>query len=120
MPLELQPASNLRVEVSGWDETKEFFVENSGLLSTLAGERTVFLRHRLRVGSLVFVRLVAPSGFGKGQPIAHRTESIQPASEGGVSRVRLVESQPRRAAADVPFEPIKHLIECAGERGEVS
>ena len=110
-------AGSLSVEVSGWDEERKFFVEKSDLGWGEAGHRTVLLHCRLHVGSMVFVRLLASTGLGKGYPVAHRAEFIEPCDLEGAFRVRLVESQPRRAEQDVPIDPLEHLIGI-GERTE--
>jgi hypothetical protein len=46
------------VEVSGWDEDKLFFVEQSLLASDDRAGNLISLRHHLSSGSIVFLRLL--------------------------------------------------------------
>ena len=113
-------STNLTVEVSGWDDERHFFVEKSELEWGHAGRRTVLLRCPLHIGSMVFVRSRASSSPRKGYPIAHRAEFIEPSCEPGAFRVRLVESEPKRARMDTTrfdatIDPLEHLMN-VGER----
>jgi hypothetical protein len=85
------------VEVSGWDADGRFFVEVTDLDCSQAGEKNVSLHHRLRPGSLIFVRLLCGDGrdnFETCHPTAHEAEPTETVS-GGKSRVRLVPSRAR-------------------------
>jgi hypothetical protein len=113
-------STNLTVEVSGWDDDRHFFVEKSELEWGPAGRRTVLLRCPLHIGSMVFVRSRASSSPHRGYPIAHRAESIEPTRGPGAFRVRLVESEPKRAPVDTTrvdatIDPLEHLMS-VGER----
>jgi hypothetical protein len=65
-----------RVEVSGWDDHKSFFVENSELdWSDECGKR-VTLNRALADGSVIFLRLLQPMTSERTQPVAYETELI--------------------------------------------
>jgi hypothetical protein len=66
-----QPATNLyRVEVSGWDDNKAFFVENSELEWTEESGKQVTLSRGLANGAVIFLRLLHANQHG---PIQSRS-----------------------------------------------
>ena len=72
-----EPAGNrYRVEVSGWDDHKSFFVENSELdWSDELGKR-VTLNRTLADGSVIFLRLLQPMINERAHPVAYEAELI--------------------------------------------
>src|ERR1700737_1154334 len=77
------PATNLyRVEVSGWDENKAFFVENAELKWTEESDKQVTLSCRLREGAVVFLRLLQPISNDRSHPVAYEAELVARTDEG--------------------------------------
>jgi hypothetical protein len=87
------------VEVSGWDEHEDFFVEKTELhWSEQSGKHVVLLRPIVS-GSLVFLRLIDPMSPERVRPVPYRAELFETTKE-GQCRVRLLSADPhtRRAA----------------------
>lgn len=78
-----------RVEVSGWDVAESFFVEKVTLELTQAGERIVHLRHPLREGLIVFLRLMESRISFPALPVAYRVTEVTVGDKEGKSRVSL-------------------------------
>lgn len=72
--------STYRVEVSGWDSTHSFFVEKADLEWSESGEKLVVLRHELREGTILFVRLLQPISPDRSHPVPYTAESIRAAN----------------------------------------
>lgn len=86
-----------RVEVSGWDAKECFFVEKSTLEWTERTGKTVALTALVRIGSVLFVRLIRPLGGGNGFPVPYRAVKFD-ADHGGTRAVITLEQlQPRMA-----------------------
>ncbi len=66
-----------RVEISGWDENEDFFVERADLKWQEENRKHVALRKPVRAGSLVFVRLLDLADENPAFPVAYRAESIE-------------------------------------------
>lgn len=81
--------SNYRVEVSGWDVAESFFVEKVTLELTQAGERVVHLKHPLRTGLIVFLRLIESRIEFPVLPVAYQVMGVGPGERDGVNRVSL-------------------------------
>lgn len=83
------PVTNVyRVEVSGWDIHRAFFVENSDLeWSEEAGKRLT-LSHALPDGAVIFLRLLQPMGAERSHPVAYQAELVSH-TEAGQLHVRL-------------------------------
>src|SRR2546423_15174901 len=78
-----QSSTNLyRVEVSGWDANKAFFVENSDLEWNENSGKQVTLSHGLTDGAVVFLRLLQPISVDRGHPVAYEAELVSKTSEG--------------------------------------
>jgi hypothetical protein len=70
-------ASNrYRVEVSGWDDHKSFFVENSELDWSEEFGKRVTLNRTLAEGSVIFLRLLQPMTNQRAHPVAYEAEFI--------------------------------------------
>lgn len=62
-------------EISGWDAEENFFVEKAVLQEDRNGNRAD-LRTRLRVGSLVFVRMIEQTSMNRAVPVTYKVSSI--------------------------------------------
>lgn len=82
-------ASRFEVEISGWDVREDFFVENSFAIWHGAGEKTVFVRHPIREGSIVFVRLCESLGRRETYPVAYRAGKVSIVDARGIRAVKL-------------------------------
>lgn len=77
MILTAEAAGNrYRVEVSGWDDHKSFFVENSELDWSDGLGKRVTLNRPLADGSVVFLRLLQPMTNERANPVAYEAELI--------------------------------------------
>jgi hypothetical protein len=77
------PATNLyRVEVSGWDDNKAFFVENSELEWAEDSGKQVTLNRGLSEGAVIFLRLLQPISNDRSHPVAYRAELVARNPEG--------------------------------------
>ena len=86
-----------RIEISGWDQAEDFFVEKTELDWSEQRSKRVHLRHSLRPGTLVFVRLLHPTA-GQNPPVAYQVEKVSPADPRGISEVHLAQLTPRLRA----------------------
>jgi hypothetical protein len=98
MTLSASPTANLyRVEVSGWDHDKAFFVENSELEWSEAGKQ-VTLTRTLNDRAVVFLRLLQPMSADRSNPVAYETELVSSSERGPQQfRLRPVSSRPPRS-----------------------
>jgi hypothetical protein len=86
-----------RVEVSGWDDNKAFFVENSELEWTDDSGKQVTLNRGLMDGTVVFLRLLQPISDDRSQPVAYQAELVASTYEGlRQFRLRPVSTRPGR------------------------
>ena len=77
------PATNLyRVEVSGWDDNKTFFVENSQLEWVADSNKQVTLNRGLTDGAVIFLRLLQPISKDRSHPVAYQAEFVARNPEG--------------------------------------
>lgn len=91
-------------EISGWDAEENFFVEKAVLQEDDGGNRAD-LRARLRVGSLVFVRMIEENSMNRAMPMTYRVSSVgvnvgseqteNSAREIGMIRLRPRETMPK-------------------------
>jgi hypothetical protein len=97
MILAVNPTANLyRVEVSGWDHDKAFFVENSELEWSEDGKQ-VTLSRTLNHGAVVFLRLLQPMSSDRSNPVAYEAELLSSTTRGPQQfRLRPVCSRPNR------------------------
>lgn len=106
------PATNLyRIEVSGWDENKAFFVENAELKWTEESDKQVTLSCRLGDGAVVFLRLLQPISNDRSHPVAYEAELVARTDEG----LRLFRLRPVSARAECRTE----LFRQSGSAGAV-
>ena len=92
----LNPSSTTyRIEISGWDEVESFFVEKADLEWSEEHGKKVTLRHRLRNGAVVFIRLLVSTAWSRSIPIAYQVENVSAMDPAGFSQIRLVQLHPR-------------------------
>lgn len=89
-----------QVEVSGWDVDESFFVEKTSLELSEHGERIVSLHHPLRVGLLVFLRLIDSRIRRPAVPVPYRVLSVTPADDLELSNVVLQKLRHPRSKDD--------------------
>jgi hypothetical protein len=83
------------LEISGWDGTEKFFVETTELDWSKENDMQVHLRHSLRVGALVFVRLLHPTTSVDRTPVAYLVETVMEGDAPGTWLVCLTQLHPR-------------------------
>jgi hypothetical protein len=71
-----------RVEVSGWDDNKAFFVENSELEWTAESGKRVTLNRGLTSGAVIFLRLLQHISNDRSHPVAYEAELVTRTDEG--------------------------------------
>jgi hypothetical protein len=93
-------------EISGWDTDENFFVEKAVLHSHRDGNNKVDLRARLRVGSLVFVRVSDDASMDRTVPVTYQVSEIygNRNARNGAREVRLIRLRPREAGTRTLFE----------------
>ena len=89
-------ATSYRVEVSGWDEKENFFVEKTTLDWAEGSGKKIELRARIAPQAVVFVRLAQQMGGSNGFPIPYRAVEIS-ARRDGSTTVLVHQLQPRMA-----------------------
>src|SRR5437868_866815 len=71
------PVTNLYlVEVSGWDDHKAFFVENSRLEWTEESGKQVTLNRGLNEDAVIFLRLLQQMGTDRSHPVAYQANFV--------------------------------------------
>jgi hypothetical protein len=90
-------SSSYRVEVSGWDEKENFFVEKTTLDWSEADGKTIAVRSSVRLESVVFVRLIQPLGGGTGFPVPYRAVKVSSNFLNNGLTVKVEQLQPRMA-----------------------
>jgi hypothetical protein len=98
MILSANPAVNVfRVEISGWDNNKAFFVENSELEWSEESGKQVTLSRTLSDGAVVFLRLLQPMSTDRSHPVAYEAELVSSTERGQQQfRLRPISSRPSR------------------------
>jgi hypothetical protein len=81
------------VEVSGWDNKEDFFVEKTELHWSEQSGKHILLLRPIVSGALVFLRLIDPTSVDRVHPVAYRTELFD-MTEAGQRRVRLLPVRP--------------------------
>lgn len=101
MPSQALLSASYQIEISGWDLAENFFVEKTGLDWSEEHDRKVYLRHWLRDGAIVFVRLVHPVASGDSFPVPYQVESVGPVNADGLQAVSLTQLNPRAKLSGV-------------------
>ncbi len=88
-------------EISGWDAEENFFVEKAFLQEDGDGNRAD-LRARLRVGSLVFVRMLEEHSMNRAVPVTYKVSSINLCAGNGeeeapAHEVEMIRLRPKEA-----------------------
>jgi len=89
-----EPQTAYPVEVSGWDEHEDFFVEKTELHWSGQSGKHILLLRPIGSGALVFLRLIDPLSIDQVRPVPHRAELFE-TMKGGQCRVRLLSADPR-------------------------
>lgn len=90
-------------EISGWDAEENFFVEKAILQEDIGGKRAD-LRARLRVGSLVFVRMIEETSMHRAIPVTYKVSSISVNIENSAREVGMIRLRPRAAVAKAALQ----------------
>lgn len=94
------PTTSLyRVEVSGWDKKKAFFVENSELTWNEESGKQIALRHAVPDGAVIFLRLLQAISSERSHPVAYEAEFLSTTSD-GQNQFRLRPACPRTLDGD--------------------
>jgi len=83
------------LEISGWDRSETFFVETTELDWSKENDKHVHLCHPLRIGALVFVRLLHPTTSVDRTPVAYLVETVIEGDAPGTWLVCLTQLHPR-------------------------
>jgi hypothetical protein len=75
MTLQVAAATSYRVEISGWDLDEKFFVEMTDL-EWSEEKKSVHMRHSIRQGTVLFVRLLGNSAGSVVYPVAYRSVQV--------------------------------------------
>ncbi len=97
MPTMNQQRSSIPVEVSGWDLDENFYVEQALLSRSPEGRERITLCSRLRIGSLLFLRMSPESSPNRAVPIPCEVIRLKPANSVGGSEAEIVRRHPREA-----------------------
>jgi hypothetical protein len=101
--LNTEQASKI-AEISGWDTDENFFVEKAVLHRHHDGDNKADLRARLRVGSLVFVRLARDASLDRTVPVTYQVSGVNGNVNNGAREVRLSRLRPQETAATTLVE----------------
>ena len=91
----MQQQNSYAVEVSGWDMSETFFVEKTSLAWADDGMKKISLRHPLREGCVIFVRLMQPVATADNYPIACQVVKLMEQGADGRSTIQLTQLRPR-------------------------
>lgn len=87
-----EPQIAYPVEVSGWDNNENFFVERTELHWSEQSGKHILLLRPIISGALVFLRLIDPTSVDRVFPVPYRAEPFETA-EGGQRRIRLLSAR---------------------------
>ena len=88
-------ASLYRVEVSGWDDEENFFVERTELEWDEGVGKRLRLSRPLRRSSIVFVKLLQLLSSSRGYPIPYQAEAFSSLAEVPGYEYKLTQLHPR-------------------------
>jgi hypothetical protein len=71
-----------RVEISGWDDKQEFFVEKADLEWAEDSGKQVLLVHPVEPHALLFIRLLDPTSSDRACPVPYQAELVQREAQG--------------------------------------
>jgi hypothetical protein len=90
-------SSRHRVEISGWGDKENFFIEKAMLDWNETHGKTIVMRSAIRLDSVLFVRLIRPPGGGTGLPVPCRAVKVTGNYLSPRLTVKLEQLQPRMA-----------------------
>jgi hypothetical protein len=96
---QIAAASTYRVEISGWDSGEKFFVEMADL-EWSEEKKLVHMRHSLRPGAVVFVRLLGNPTRSSVYPVAYKSVQVSFQPELNAYEVLLAQLLPQSNAPD--------------------
>lgn len=88
-------ARELPAEVSGWDSKENFFVEKTRLCWSRDGKHEIVVHRGVRVGCVVFLRLLRQFADPVDFPIAYRVDLTEGTASGTETRVFLSRLHPK-------------------------
>ena len=91
------------VEVSGWDTDENFFVQRTILEWTEAGIKSIHLHCAIRVGCVLFVRLLQSASIGSNFPVPYEAASVAETGENSAVQISLVQLQPQLASREKTY-----------------
>ena len=95
MPPPNPVSTSYRIEISGWDLAENFFVEKTDLDWSEEHGKKVHLRHAVRNGAVVFIRLIHPTAVDHSFPVAYQVENASSPNASGMQEISLVQLNPR-------------------------
>ncbi len=107
-----QQSSNYRVEVSGWDATEAFFLENT-ILFWDSTKQEISLRSRLREGTVIFVRLLQPFSSEENFPIPYVVSKNLPMEIDGRITVSISRLHPTPSYRQSAEQERQSRVNCA-------
>ena len=98
--------SAMRVEISGWDLSEQFFVERGILRSEAQEQKKLTIHRQVRVGGLVFLRLLDNTQPGMAFPVAYRVRDLRQEESPGAFEIYLRQMWPKAGAA-IPGQTLR-------------
>jgi hypothetical protein len=91
MTAPMDGVSTCGIEASGWDVNEEFFVELSELQWISGGGQRLTLHRALRVGAIIFLRLVHATALGPAFPVSYQVRTVRASNFVGTWELDLAE-----------------------------
>ncbi len=104
MPPQNPVSTSYQIEISGWDQTEKFFVETTELDWSGENDKRLHLRRPLRLGALVFVRLIHPTASLHSVPVAYQVKTVSDRDAAGMWQVCLKQLHPRSSVNASPAQ----------------
>lgn len=103
MTYQLDAQDRYAIEISGWNLSEDFFVEQSELVWDARAQR-VLLNHPVREGALVFIRLNG-TGVDRLQsdaiPVPYEVSKVNHLADQCVYQIDLIRMKPKPMASEV-------------------
>ena len=102
MTYQLDVQDRYAIEISGWNLSEDFFVEQSELVWDSAAHR-VLLTHPVREGALVFIRLTGNGVDGlqnDAVPVAYEVVKMNHLADQRVYEIELIRIKPKPMASE--------------------
>jgi hypothetical protein len=94
MPAETCEEKSYRIEISGWDLDENHFVEKADL-EWSESRKMVRLKHALRKGALVFIRLLGETKQASDYPLAYEIVEVKYQQQDQAYEALLAQVHPR-------------------------